>query len=84
MQALQVLYSEREVGGEVGLPRHWMRDFFLASLCLETQENQEGLSRLQVGSALPVTVRAAALYLCIFDAALHRLNNINFAKAAKT
>ena len=49
IQALQVLYSEREVGGEVGLPRHWMRDFFLASLCLETQENQEGLSRLQVG-----------------------------------
>jgi len=43
-----VLYSEREVGGEVGLPRHWMRDFFLASLCLEVQENQEGLSRLQV------------------------------------
>lgn len=47
MQALQVLYSEREVGGEVGLPRHWMRDFFLASLCLEVQENQEALSRLQ-------------------------------------
>ncbi|KAL3158903.1 anaphase-promoting complex component apc8 [Trebouxia sp. C0010 RCD-2024] len=46
-QALQVLYSEREVGGEVGLPRHWMRDFFLASLCLEVQENQEALSRLQ-------------------------------------
>jgi len=43
-----VLYSDREVGGEVGLPRHWMRDFFLASLCLEVQENQEGLSRLQV------------------------------------
>ncbi len=43
-----MLYSEREVGGEVGLPRHWMRDFFLASLCLEVQENQEGLSRLQV------------------------------------
>ena len=42
------MYSEREVGGEVGLPRHWMRDFFLASLCLEVQENQEGLSRLQV------------------------------------
>ena len=48
VQALQVLYSEREVGGEVGLPRHWMRDFFLASLCLEVQENQEALSRLQV------------------------------------
>ena len=48
MQALQVLYSEREVGGEVSLPRHWMRDFFLASLCLEVQENQEALSRLQV------------------------------------
>ena len=43
-----MLYSEREVGGEVGLPRHWMRDFFLASVCLEVQENQEGLSRLQV------------------------------------
>ena len=48
VQALQVLYSEREVGGEVSLPRHWMRDFFLASLCLEVQENQEALSRLQV------------------------------------
>ncbi len=50
LQALQVVYSEREVGGEVGLPHHWMRDFFLASLCLEVQENQEGLSRLQVSS----------------------------------
>ena len=50
LQALQVLYSEREVGGEVGLPRHWMRDFFLASLCLEVQENQEALSRLQVAA----------------------------------
>ena len=48
MQALQVLYSETEVGGEVGLPCHWMRDFFLASLCLEVQENEEALSRLQV------------------------------------
>ena len=52
VQALQVLYSEREVGGEVGLPRHWMRDFFLASLCLEVQENQEALSRLQVWSCM--------------------------------
>ena len=43
-----MLYSEKEVGGEVGLPRHWMRDFFLASVCLQVQENQEGLSRLQV------------------------------------
>ena len=47
-----MLYSEREVGGEVDLPRHWMRDFFLASLCLEVQENQEALSRLQVSLQL--------------------------------
>ena len=31
------------------LPRHWMREFYLASLCLESRENAEGLGRLQVG-----------------------------------
>ena len=30
------------------LPKHWMREFYLASLCLESRENEEGLSRLQV------------------------------------
>jgi anaphase-promoting complex subunit 8 len=30
------------------MPAHWMRDFFLAELCLEMQHNSEGLSRLQV------------------------------------
>ena len=59
VQALQVLYSEREVSGDVGLPRHWMRDFFLASLCLEVQENQEGLSRLQV----PASVQAYCMHV---------------------
>ena len=31
------------------LPRHWMRDFYLADLCLESQENSESLGRLQAG-----------------------------------
>jgi len=30
------------------LPKHWMRDFYLASLCLQSRENEEGLGRLQV------------------------------------
>lgn len=30
------------------LPKHWMREFYLASLCLESRENEEGLGRLQV------------------------------------
>ena len=33
------------------LPRHWMREFYLASLCLESRENAEGLGRLQVGAS---------------------------------
>ena len=32
---------------EAALPRHWMRDFYLADLCLESQENSEALGRLQ-------------------------------------
>jgi hypothetical protein len=31
----------------LALPSHWMRDFFLAGLCLELQHNAEALSRLQ-------------------------------------
>jgi hypothetical protein len=48
-QALQVLHSDEKHLADALLPRHWMRDFFLASLCLEVQHNAEGLSRLQVG-----------------------------------
>jgi len=47
-QALQHLLADQENLAEVALPRHWMRNFFLAAHCLETQHNQEALSRLQV------------------------------------
>ena len=40
---------DREATPELSLPSHWVRDFYHASLCLEMQENQEALSRLQVG-----------------------------------
>lgn len=34
--------------GDPGLPRHWARDFYLAHVCLDAQENDEALGRLQV------------------------------------
>lgn len=34
--------------GDPGLPRHWTRDFYLAHVCLDAQENDEALGRLQV------------------------------------
>ena len=49
LQALQQVCLDRESTPELSLPRHWVRDFYHASLCLEMQENQEALSRLQVG-----------------------------------
>jgi anaphase-promoting complex subunit 8 len=42
-----VLCGEKDGIRDVTLPQHWMRDFFLAHLCLEMQHNAEGLSRLQ-------------------------------------
>ena len=44
---LAVLCGEKDGIRDVSLPQHWMRDFFLAHLCLEMQHNAEGLSRLQ-------------------------------------
>ncbi len=47
-QALATLCGEKDGIRDLTLPQHWMRDFFLAHLCLEMQHNAEGLSRLQV------------------------------------
>ena len=44
-QALQGL-SPPDVQTGMALPQHWMRDFFLASLCLDLQHNEGGLGRL--------------------------------------
>lgn len=33
---------------DTAMPRHWTRDFHLVHICLETQENDEALGRLQV------------------------------------
>ncbi|KAK9814160.1 hypothetical protein WJX72_001350 [[Myrmecia] bisecta] len=46
-QALQQLCVDCDVQAGLSLPRHWMREFFLVSLCLESQQNEEGLGRLQ-------------------------------------
>ena len=55
-QALQGL-SPPDVQTGMALPQHWMRDFFLASLCLDLQHNEEALGRLQVlTSTLPVCI----------------------------
>ena len=50
-QALATLCGEKDGIRDLTLPQHWMRDFFLAHLCLEMQHNAEGLSRLQVQHA---------------------------------
>ena len=43
-QALQELRLDpNEVVDEEHLPNHWMKSFFLASMCLEEQENEQGL-----------------------------------------
>lgn len=59
MQALAVVCSGAEGLRELEMPAHWMRDFFLADLCLEMQHNSEGLSRLQVVVMQDILVREA-------------------------
>ena len=46
-QALQTLCSDADMVATLATPQHWMRDFFLASLCLDLSHNAEALSRLQ-------------------------------------
>ena len=40
------------------LPRHWMREIYFSSLCIESRENEEGLGRLQVHSRLIMSLTA--------------------------
>ena len=47
-QALAALAAGQDAGVAGDLPRHWARDFHLAQLSLEAQENDEALGRLQV------------------------------------
>ena len=51
MQALQELVADRDSLAELPMPQHWMRNFFMATLCLEKQLNEEALARLEVPSA---------------------------------
>lgn len=52
-QALQsICVDDAQLVSVLPLPAHWVRDFFLASLCLEMQHNSEALSRLQTISQL--------------------------------
>jgi hypothetical protein len=46
--ALAALDGGTEVEADASLPRHWARDFYLVHVCLEAQENDEALGRLQV------------------------------------
>ena len=62
-QALATLCGEKDGIRDLTLPQHWMRDFFLAHLCLEMQHNAEGLSRLQVQHAPQDVVLAAVKVL---------------------
>ena len=46
--ALAALRGSAELDADAALPRHWMRNFFLAHVCVEGQENEEALGRLSV------------------------------------
>lgn len=46
--ALATLQGSADLDADSSLPRHWMRNFFLAYVCVEGQENEEALGRLQV------------------------------------
>jgi len=46
-QSLQSLCSTVNAAEALPIARHWMRDFFLASLCLELQQNAEGVEHYQ-------------------------------------
>ena len=46
--ALAALRGSAELDADTALPRHWMRSFFLAHVCVEGQENEEALGRLSV------------------------------------
>ena len=53
LQALQsvcVDLGDAAVVAALPLPRHFMRAFFLASLCVDMHQNAEALQHLQVGS----------------------------------
>ncbi len=59
---LRALPHARGTLGLRALPQHWSADFFLASACLELQENMEALSKLQRLSH--VSAAAALLRTC--------------------
>ena len=46
--ALGTLQGSADLDADSALPRHWMRNFFLAHVCVEGQENEEALGRLSV------------------------------------
>ena len=54
--ALAALRGSAELDADAALPRHWMRSFFLAHVCVEGQENEEALGRLSVRDPLVGTL----------------------------
>ncbi|GAX85404.1 hypothetical protein CEUSTIGMA_g12820.t1 [Chlamydomonas eustigma] len=46
-QALRYLCNSLNAVQKLDLPNHWVRDFFLASVLLDLQQNQEAMGRLQ-------------------------------------
>lgn len=50
LQALQSVCTDMGSLAQLPLPEHFMRRFFLASLCVDMHHNAEALQHLQVGA----------------------------------
>ncbi|MEW5301276.1 MAG: hypothetical protein WDW36_004145 [Sanguina aurantia] len=77
-QALQALCPNPASVANLALPAHWAREFFLAALCLEQQQNQEALSKLQTLSQL---FRDSSAVLGLVAQAHYNLQNYDEAAA---
>ena len=51
-QALQSVCGDLATVGQLSLPNHFTRTFFLASACVDMQHNAEALQHLQVGGSV--------------------------------
>ncbi|MEW5318251.1 MAG: hypothetical protein WDW38_009486 [Sanguina aurantia] len=77
-QALQALCPNPASVANLALPAHWAREFFLAALCLDQQQNQEALSKLQTLSQL---FRDSSAVLGLVAQAHYNLQNYDEAAA---
>lgn len=65
-QALQHLCSDMDQLATLQLPRHWARDCFMVSVCLELQANADALQRLQVWLVFwHVCARNVCVHVCV-------------------